>query len=308
MRLVASAVAVIVYLMVVVGATADAEPDGHSFEWAQSNLDKDPQAAVATLDRLARAGDLRSQMRLGALLLDGKVVSQDKPLGLAFLQVAAVNDEPISGGVMSDKWRELVRQYALQMSGTELIRADQLTNAIIAEEIQAEIGPYTDQKAAAPMRGPFSIVVFENDPVHINVPPKVAPGQSVRLGCAAESGEGCSGEPVSGAPGHCTGTIPIADAPTTTGAFGSSLQRTPTIPKYPPWYRRHGISAAVRLAAHVDSSGWVCSAIVTSTSGYKDLDESALEAVRQWQYLPATKAGLPVEKLVHFQITFRLVP
>jgi TonB family protein len=60
------------------------------------------------------------------------------------------------------------------------------------------------------------------------------------------------------------------------------------------------------LLAHIDSSGWVCTAIVSRGAADARLDAAALESVRQWKFVPATKAGEPVEALTSFQVTFRM--
>jgi TonB family protein len=58
-------------------------------------------------------------------------------------------------------------------------------------------------------------------------------------------------------------------------------------PEYPAWAQDQGISASVVLEFTVDPSGSVKSGIVVRrTSGYPKLDETAIQALRQWKFVP----------------------
>jgi iron complex outermembrane recepter protein len=71
---------------------------------------------------------------------------------------------------------------------------------------------------------------------------------------------------------------------------------------YPPSAGRH---ADVVLNVTVDAEGHVAKAEVTESGG-AEMDEAALEAVRQWTFHPATRGGLPVASRI--RVPFHLAP
>ena len=193
-----------------------------TYERARALLGTDPKAGAEMLERLARAGDALSQFQIGAMLLEGKNVPQDRPLGLAYMKLAERNEllELRRGRATVDpafraQAREMVRYYESQLSGSELIATDQHLAAIAAKQadsdkvdstrMQRALKPYTSETAvrARPTIG------FAGESVQISVPPVVDEGQAMRLGCAAEHrGGGCRGAPEPRTVGHCTGRIP----------------------------------------------------------------------------------------------------
>jgi TonB family protein len=275
-----------------------------SFDQARSLLAKDPRAAAATLDQLARSGHGRAQMLLGVILIEGKRVPQDRPLGMAFLQVAATQADWYDGQSV-DQIQALTRRYQLEMPGDELIEADRLAGDITIEldklllvDLRPALLRYTDQALVRVRPG----ISFGSEPVQLAQPPPDATGQSMRLGCVLERRSGCDGAPAVGEANHCTGRLFNADAPAT--ARGPGVRVNP--PEYSDAMRRSGRQGTVSILTHVDSSGWICSALVARSAGDKRLDAAALEAVRQWRLLPAKKAGNAVESLKYLNVTFHL--
>jgi TonB family protein len=65
-----------------------------------------------------------------------------------------------------------------------------------------------------------------------------------------------------------------------------------TYPQTAQFCREHG---AVRLELTIDERGRVVASRVDDSSGHRDLDLAAQQAVRTWQYLPATLDGKPVK-------------
>lgn len=284
---------------------ASAQKSSPSFERAQSMRATDPRAAASMLDGLARLGDLRAQMLLGAMLIEGKEVPRNGPLGLAFLQIAAAQADWMFDGSIGKDVEALVQRYQRAMTGPELLEADRLASDITMEmdrEKLAELRPalqrYTDEPAVRALPN----IAFATEPVQISEPTPVAGGQLLALGCAKDRGPGCVGAPAASTPGQCTGRLLASDTPPNSRGEGA---RVPP-PVYPASLRRAGKDGTVVLLAHIDGSGWICSAIVSRGAGDARLDAAALENVRQWKFVPATKAGVPVEALKSFQVTFRL--
>ncbi len=77
-------------------------------------------------------------------------------------------------------------------------------------------------------------------------------------------------------------------------------------PVYPPWAMRNFITGDVRMTAEVDEKGRVRNMEVVS--GPKALRAAAIEAMKQYQYAPATKNGKGVASQVRVTIKFWFIP
>jgi protein TonB len=75
-------------------------------------------------------------------------------------------------------------------------------------------------------------------------------------------------------------------------------------PVYPELARRAGIEGIVILEATIDAQGHVVSATVLRSVPL--LDQSALEAVRQWTFSPALLNGVPVPVIMTVTVRFQL--
>jgi TonB family protein len=75
-------------------------------------------------------------------------------------------------------------------------------------------------------------------------------------------------------------------------------------PSYPDSARAHGVQGLVMIAALVCVTGNVLDVRVVQS--IPELDESASDAVRQWQFRPAVAAGQPVAVWVHVPVRYTL--
>lgn len=79
------------------------------------------------------------------------------------------------------------------------------------------------------------------------------------------------------------------------------------IPTYPEMERDQGIEGTVGILVVVGRGGQAVEARVAQSSGNPNLDNAALENVRQcWKFSPAIQNGEPVEARLTFTITFKL--
>lgn len=78
------------------------------------------------------------------------------------------------------------------------------------------------------------------------------------------------------------------------------------LPAYPMMARRHGLEGTVVLRLLVKETGDVGDVVVDAQSGCVDLDKAAIEAVRNWRFIPATRGGVAVAVWVRQPVTFRL--
>lgn len=82
--------------------------------------------------------------------------------------------------------------------------------------------------------------------------------------------------------------------------------RENTHPRYPMLARSRSEEGVVIITAEVLANGRVGNLGIRRTSGYRLLDHSALEAVRNWKFEPARKMGIPVAAWVEIPIRFAL--
>lgn len=85
------------------------------------------------------------------------------------------------------------------------------------------------------------------------------------------------------------------------------ITATHTIPTYPPAAIRFSEQGNVLLKLSIDETGAVVNASVMRSSGYTDLDDTAVAWVKaHWRYMPATRDGNPVAATSDAIVTFRL--
>jgi periplasmic protein TonB len=107
------------------------------------------------------------------------------------------------------------------------------------------------------------------------------------------------------------GAEPAADpAAPNPGANAQTLDPQPDpdaspAPNYPLAAIRRHLTGVVQVLAEIDSKGKVVSARVAQTSGHGILDRAALDAVLQWKFVPASRAGQPVPGAALVPVRFR---
>ena len=107
---------------------------------------------------------------------------------------------------------------------------------------------------------------------------------------------------------------PLADRGPAPGRAGAAPDPSVTYPviifKKNPAYsdeaRKAKFQGTVLLTAEIDPSGRVSSVRVVRSLGL-NLDEHALDAVKQWRFRPATKNGSPITMPVEVEVSFRLM-
>ncbi|MCA3276322.1 MAG: energy transducer TonB [Roseomonas sp.] len=77
-------------------------------------------------------------------------------------------------------------------------------------------------------------------------------------------------------------------------------------PNYPEASRRRGEQGVVRVELLVDPNGRVADVRILESSGFGTLDAAAVQAVRDWRFRPAQRAGVPVAGSITTAVHFRL--
>lgn len=110
------------------------------------------------------------------------------------------------------------------------------------------------------------------------------------------------------APVPTQAAAPVAPAPAvpdTEPDYKAAYLNNPT-PPYPLSARRMGIQGRVVLNVEVLAEGSCGQALVQQSSGYAMLDNSALQTVKGWRFIPARQAGQSVTKWFRIPINFNL--
>ncbi|MBA4263276.1 MAG: energy transducer TonB [Comamonadaceae bacterium] len=79
-----------------------------------------------------------------------------------------------------------------------------------------------------------------------------------------------------------------------------------TAPPYPPLSRRLGEQGKVVVRAFIEVNGTASKAEIRSSSGHERLDQTALQTVLKWRYIPGKRAGVPEAMWFNIPINFVL--
>lgn len=77
-------------------------------------------------------------------------------------------------------------------------------------------------------------------------------------------------------------------------------------PDYPPFLQARGVQGLVVLRVYVTADGRAASVSVLRSSGSRGLDASAVAAVRNWRFVPATRGGRPIPGVAEVPVNFQL--
>jgi protein TonB len=100
-------------------------------------------------------------------------------------------------------------------------------------------------------------------------------------------------------------TFVAAPAVLTAARFDAAYLQNPK-PVYPAISRRLGEEGKVVLRVHVEESGLATEVTINTSSHFSRLDNAAVEAIRQWRFVPARRGDVPVAAWVLVPIVFNL--
>jgi len=88
--------------------------------------------------------------------------------------------------------------------------------------------------------------------------------------------------------------VPEPELPQVTPPRIDASQLDNPAPVYPPAARRLREQGEVLLSVYILPDGSVGEIRLKRSSGHARLDRSALEAVKRWRYVPASRGGEPI--------------
>lgn len=98
---------------------------------------------------------------------------------------------------------------------------------------------------------------------------------------------------------------PSTSAPTVTLPSTNADYLNNPAPPYPRLSRRMGEQGTVVVRVFINTEGHAEKAEIRTSSGYARLDDTALETVKRWRYVPGTRAG--VAEAMWFNVPIRFV-
>jgi len=151
------------------------------------------------------------------------------------------------------------------------------------------VSPPTEQAPAPKTEGTTGI-----GPSVLTAAPGVG-GGTPGEGMPAGSGSGSGGSAARGGPYGGKGT----------SRFGAAYLNNPRL-VYPPAARKMGIEGMVMLKVLVSRGGEVLKIEVSESSGHEILDKAALEAVKNWRFVPVRQGESPMDEWVQVPVAFHL--
>lgn len=153
--------------------------------------------------------------------------------------------------------------------------------------------PQTTPPAPAPLTAPAPVSPLKTSPQTTTpVSPKPATSQTLRGGSSENS-----------SPIALTDTANDS-LPTTPAQVDPNYLHRPN-PVYPAVSKRLREAGTVLLRVSLDAAGEVRDINVHTTSAYQRLDQAAMEAVRQWRFVPASRGQQSVASTVLVPIEFK---
>jgi TonB family protein len=88
--------------------------------------------------------------------------------------------------------------------------------------------------------------------------------------------------------------------------FNAAYLNNPA-PEYPAIAKRRGIQGKVLVNVLVKADGTPALVEISRSSGSSNLDSAALDAVKQWKFIPARRGGLSVQANVIVPVEFKII-
>lgn len=168
----------------------------------------------------------------------------------------------------------------------------------------------TEEKTAAlapashvpPPQPPKTVEKKQPTPLPRPVPAKVPAATEEPAPIASSASEAVASHSI---PARSTPQDAVLEPPLIEARHDADYLNNPA-PPYPPLSRRLGEEGRVVVRALVGTDGQPQTVEVHISSGSERLDKAALDAVRQWRFIPARRGDAPVTSTVLIPFSFTL--
>jgi protein TonB len=177
---------------------------------------------------------------------------------------------------------------------------------IAAPSQQAAAAPIAQPKPEEPKKQPVKKPVKQKKPVthkQIELPKPLAMADEMLP--APSTAESAPTPVATSAASKVSSKVTADTAPFTEANFNANYGSNPK-PKYPGIATSRGWEGTVHLLVKVSAEGLSEEVTVQRSSGYDALDESAIEAVEKWKFIPAKRGNMAVSSSVIVPINFIL--
>jgi protein TonB len=142
----------------------------------------------------------------------------------------------------------------------------------------------------------------------VEVPEEIVPEEGIDLGVEGGQPGGVEGGVPGGVVGGVVGGLPDAPPPVQAVRVGGQIKEPKKLKNVPPVYpdiaRQARVQGVVILECTISPQGKVTE--VKVLRGIPLLDQSAMDAVKQWVYTPTLLNGVPVPVIMTVTVNFRL--
>jgi periplasmic protein TonB len=142
----------------------------------------------------------------------------------------------------------------------------------------------------------------------VDVPEELKPDEGIDLGVEGGVPGGVEGGVAGGVVGGVVGGLPDAPPPPEAVRVGGNIKEPKKLktvdPAYPAIAKQARVQGIVILECTIDPQGRVRD--VKVLRGIPLLDQSAIEAVKQWVYTPTLLNGVPVPVIMTVTVNFKL--
>lgn len=228
-------------------------------------------------------------------------------VGIALTLAAWLNAAPESAGVWSDLRRWISMAEPAEGGGVSRAEApavdvgSDVSGSSETEGIASQLPPDASP-VEADARAPVRDIGSEDAPDAPDAPP------AAETGFDLSSVQGPEGASAGGVVGTIAGGVSEVAPPPGAVRVGGAVPRPAkvqdVIPEYPPIARAARVEGIVILEVVIGVDGRVTNARVLRS--VPQLDEAAVNAVRQWVYAPTTQDGVPVSVVMTVTVNFQL--
>jgi protein TonB len=195
----------------------------------------------------------------------------------------------------------------------ELPEPTSVVKAFFVEPVAAPPPPPPPPPPAprAAMAKPIPRPIIEEAPrftAPVVVPEEIRPEEGIDLGVEGGVAGGVEGGVPGGVVGGVVGGIPDAPPPVQAVRVGGQIKEPKKLkavsPVYPDIAKQARVQGVVILECTISPQGKVTN--VTVLRGIPLLNDSAIEAVKQWVYTPTLLNGVPVPVIMTVTVNFKL--
>lgn len=175
--------------------------------------------------------------------------------------------------------------------------------AELIEPPQPQVTPEPTPPKPQPAPKPVAPVqrVVKQAPMPLAIPdPAPVPEAPTGVVSAPPEPQPAVTEPVAAAP-VAPPAPPKVELPSSDANYLNNPQ-----PPYPPLSKRLGEQGRVMVRVHISADGIATRAEVQRSSGFARLDETAVQTVLRWRYVPGKRAGVPEAMWYIVPVTFVL--